>query len=274
MWKYLKAAFLVGVDVPAVGRLPVNLLAAAGFTILGFAQPAFWLLGLGLETSVVFALGFNPRFQKYVDGQQMQLSALDVDAQRQALVRLLAPSARDKLSALAGRCQSVLQVYQGTQADEFIINTNQDSLQRLQWLYLKLLVGRHYLEAGTSSTGDSLRQKIEALEKELQAPAASEQLRQSKTATLSILKQRLNNFQNRTRLLEEIDSDLTRIEAQVDLALENASIQGRPQTISTEIELASDLASGTLFGDSQGTIAALEHSFASSANSSAQRQVN
>ncbi len=273
MWKYLKAAFLVGVDLPSLGRLPVNVLAAAGFGILGFAQPAFWLLGLAVETGVVFSLGFNPRFQKYVDSRQTQLSALDVDAQRQALVRLLSPDARDKLSALAARCQSVLQVYHGTQADDYIISTNQDALQRLQWLYLKLLVGRHYLENATNSNGDSLSRKIETLEKEVQDPAASESLRQSKAATLSILKQRLSNFRNRNRLLEEIDSDLTRIEAQVDLALENASIQGRPQTISTEIELASDLVGGTLFGDSEGTIAEIEHHLAS-AGSAAPRQVN
>jgi hypothetical protein len=273
VWKYLKSAFLVGVDVPGLGRLPVNLLAAAGFVILGIAQPAFWLLGLGLETSVIFALGLNPRFQKYVDSRQMQLSATDVNAQRQTLIRLLSPDARDKLSALATRCQSVLQVYRGTQADDYIVSTNQDALERLQWLYLKLLVGRHYLETGSGSTGDSLSRKIEALEIELQTPAASESLRESKTATLSILKQRLSNFRNRSRLLEEIDSDLTRIEAQVDLALENASIQGRPQTISTEIELASDLVGGTLFGESEGAIAAIDHRFAS-AGSSPQKQVN
>lgn len=259
--------------MPGLGRLPVNLLAAAGFVILGIAQPAFWLLGLGLETSVIFALGLNPRFQKYVDSRQMQLSATDVNAQRQTLIRLLSPDARDKLSALATRCQSVLQVYRGTQADDYIVSTNQDALERLQWLYLKLLVGRHYLETGSGSTGDSLSRKIEALEIELQTPAASESLRESKTATLSILKQRLSNFRNRSRLLEEIDSDLTRIEAQVDLALENASIQGRPQTISTEIELASDLVGGTLFGESEGAIAAIDHRFAS-AGSSPQKQVN
>ncbi|HEV2987445.1 MAG TPA: hypothetical protein VG759_03315, partial [Candidatus Angelobacter sp.] len=112
-----------------------------------------------------------------------------------------------------------------------------------------------------------------ALEKEVQDPAASQSLRESKAATLSIIKQRLSNFRNRSRLLEEIDSDLTRIEAQVDLALENASIQGRPQTISTEIELASDLVGGTLFGESEGAIAAIDHRFAS-VGSSSQKQVN
>ena len=61
--------------------------------------------------------------------------------------------------------------------------------------------------------------------------------------------------------MEEIDSDLTRIEAQVDLALENASMQGKPPALSTEIELASDLVSGTHFGESQNDVAALDRAF-------------
>jgi hypothetical protein len=90
-------------------------------------------------------------------------------------------------------------------------------------------------------------------------------LRESKTATLAIMKQRLANLRNRTRTMQEIESDLTRIEAQVDLALENASMQGKPQTISLEIDLASDLVSGTLFGESQNDVAALERAFAPNA---------
>ena len=65
MWRYLKSAFLVGIDVPALGRLPINVLVATGFGILGFAEPAFWLAGIALETAFVSTLAFNPRFQKY-----------------------------------------------------------------------------------------------------------------------------------------------------------------------------------------------------------------
>ena len=63
MWRYLKAAFLVGVEVPALGRLPVNALAAAGFFILGFGHPGFWFLGLAAEAAIVPTLAFNKRFQ-------------------------------------------------------------------------------------------------------------------------------------------------------------------------------------------------------------------
>jgi len=273
VWKYLKAALLVSLPVPGLGRLPINVLAATGFGILGLGEPAFWLLGLGIETTVVFSLAFNHRFQKYVDGRELQVSEQDVETQRRALINLLDSDAKRKLSTLIDRCNQVLQVYSGTQADEYIVSANQNAFSKLQWLYLKLLVAQHYLAAAGKNDGDTLRQKISQLEADLKDPDASESLLQSKRATAGILKQRLNNFQNRNRIMEEIDSDLTRIEAQVDLALENATIQGKPQTISTEIELASDLVSGTLFGESEGAIAALDHTY-EHAGSAGRREVN
>jgi hypothetical protein len=261
VWKYLKAAFFFGVPVPGLGNLPVNVVIAAGFAILGFGHPAFWLLGLGAETAIVCALAFNPRFQRLADSRR-QLPDHDTNGHRQALISILSPDAKIRLSKLAAQCNKVLQVYAGTQTYEYIITANRDALSNLQWLYLKLLVARHYLETGSNSNGPSLQKTIDGLENELNDPNVTAALRESKTATLSIMKQRLANLQNRTRTMQEIESDLTRIEAQVDLALENASMQGKPQTISLEIDLASDLVSGTLFGESQNDIAALERTFA------------
>jgi len=74
-------------------------------------------------------------------------------------------------------------------------------------------------------------------------------VRESKRATLNILKKRLNNLHRKAETLEEIDSDLVRIEAQVDLVRENAGMQSKPQTISADIELASNLVSGGLLDD-------------------------
>lgn len=264
MWKYLKSAFFFGVPVPGLGSVPVNVVMAAGFLILGLGHPAFWLVGLAVETGVVCSLAFNARFQRVVDSRR-QLPDPDTADHRQALINILSPEARAKLSKLAGQCNKVLQVYTGTQAYEYIITANREALSNLQWLYLKLLVARHYLETGTNSNGQSLQKTIEGLENELRDPNVTDALRQSKSATLSIMKQRMANLQNRSRTMQEIESDLTRIEAQVDLALENASMQGKPQTISLEIDLASDLVSGSLFGESQSDIAALERTFASPA---------
>ena len=261
MFRYLKSAFLVGVDVPGLGRIPLNILAAAGFFIVGFAEPAVWLLGMGAEAAVVSSLAFNKRFQNWVDAQQLKLAESDSDAKYQALVKILPAESRARLTQLQAKCQKVVQVYRNLQADEFMIETNQEALQKFQWVYLKLLVARVHLTDSAMENERSLALKIAALEKDLASGNDSPAVSESKTATLGILKKRIANLRRREDTLEEVDSDLMRVEAQVDLVLENATIQGKPQTISTDIGLASDLVSGALFGDELGIVADLEGSY-------------
>ena len=262
MWRYLKAAFLAGVQVPALGRVPVNALAAAGFFILGFGHPGFWFLGLAFEGALVPALAFNKRFQKVVDAQDRQLSDGDSDEKRASLLQLLPPHYRERLTDVDIKCNKVLQVYRNAQAEEFIIDTNRAALDNLRWVYLKLLIARyHLLTAGTDDTPESLEKKIASLQRELQEPNESPALRQSKSATLDILKRRLANIERRGQSLEEVESDLTRVESQVDLILDNAAMQGKPQTITTDIELASDLVSGGIFGDAESAVADLDRDY-------------
>ncbi len=68
----LKSAFWYGVDIPGLGQVPVNVSAGQRFAILGFAEPAFWLVGLATQAVFVTALAFNPRFQNYVQAQQLR----------------------------------------------------------------------------------------------------------------------------------------------------------------------------------------------------------
>jgi hypothetical protein len=265
VWRYLKAAFLVGVELPALGRVPLNALAAAGFLILGFGHPGFWFLGLAAEAAIVPSLAFNKRFQKVVDAEDKQLSSGDSQSKRNSLVKLLPSDYQTRLTVLERRCDKVLEVYRNAQAEEFLIDTNRDALANLKWVYLKLLVARfHLLTAGTEDTPESLEKKIKSLEAELQNGSESSALRQSKAATLDILKRRLANIQRREQSLEEVESDLTRVESQVDLILDNAAMQGKPQTISTDIELASDLVSGGMFGDAESTVADLDRDYGKS----------
>ncbi|HTZ33602.1 MAG TPA: hypothetical protein VMH31_14175 [Methylomirabilota bacterium] len=265
MWRYLKAAFLVGVDVPALGRLPVNALASAGFLILGFGHPSFWFLGLAAEAVIVPALAFNRRFQNVVDAEQRQVTSGDSQAKRNSLVQLLPADYKRRLGDLERRCEKVLEVYRNAQADEYIIDTNREALENLKWVYLKLLIARyHLLTAGTEDTPEALSKKVESLQAELANSQDTPALRQSRAATLDILKRRLANVQKREQSVEEVESDLTRVESQVDLILDNAAMQGKPQTISTDIELASDLVSGGMFGDAESAVADLDRNYSKS----------
>jgi hypothetical protein len=264
VWRYLKSAFLVSVDVPGLGRVPINVLGAAAFGILGFAQPAFWFLGMAIEAAVVPTLAFNPRFQKVVEAQSLQTDHADATQKRLALVKILEPDARERLSSLTDRCNRILEVYRNQQAEGFVLDSNDQALQSLQWVYLKLLVARHHLrDPVNADTDESLAKKIKALDDNLRGSDETDSLRQSQTATLSILKKRQANIRRKAQTLQEIESDLTRVDNQVDLILENATMQGKPQTISADIELASDLLGGSVFGEDESAISDLEQTYGS-----------
>jgi hypothetical protein len=260
VWHYVKSAFLVRVEVPGLGQLPLNALLASAFVILGFAQPAFWLVGLAVETFVIAGLAFNPRFQNYVQAQQLQSSNDGDEAKRQELIKLLDPETQNRRTLIASKCDRVLGVLQSQQAEEYVIDSSRDALKSLRWVYLKLLVARHHLLSPTDNE-TTLEQKISAIDRDLAEQGEPDSLRQSRAATQAILKKRLANIRRRQQTLEEIDSDLTRIEAQVDLILENATMQSKPQTISTDIELASDLLGAGIFGDDESAISALDRKY-------------
>jgi hypothetical protein len=262
VWRYLKAAFLVGADVPALGRLPVNILGSSAFFILGFGHPAFWLLGLAAEAAVLPSLAFNKRFQNYVDANERQLSSGDSEVKRTALVQTLPAEDRKRLDSFDRKCAKVLDVYRNAQTEDFLIETNRDALDNLKWVYIKLLIARfHLLTAGTDDTAESLQRKIASLEKDLRDPQETLALRQSRAATLDILKRRQANIERREQSLEEVESDLTRVESQVDLILDNAAMQGKPQTISTDLQLTSDLVGGGLFGEAETAVADLDRDY-------------
>jgi hypothetical protein len=83
----------------------------------------------------------------------------------------------------------------------------------------------------------------------------------SKEGTLRILQQRLANLNRRSESNAEIESDLGRVEAQVDLALENATMQGQAEAISSNVELTSRLLDSSSFGDFSTTVEAGDQAF-------------
>jgi len=259
MWRYLKAAFLVGVKVPGLGRLPVNAMAAFGLGVLGFVEPSVWLVGLGLETAVVSALAFNPRFQKLIDSRSAAPLLEDAASKRAALIATLPQDLRTRLTQLQQGSARVLSIYQKLGIDSDLTNGTQASLEKLQWIFLKLLVARDHLvnELGLESKV-SLESRIAAMKQQALSPNQSNALVRSQSTTISILERRLENLENRDRLLTENESDLQRIEAQVELMRENAAIEGKPTAVDAEIELASDLASPDLFGIHGGLVSELD----------------
>src|SRR5271170_4461826 len=260
MWRYLKAAFLVGVDVPGLGKLPVNALAAVGMGILGFVEPSIWLAGIGIEVAVVSSLAFHPRFQRLVEAQSGERMLEDNQAKRVRLIAVLPEELRARLRSLENTSGRILSIYQTLGIEPELLRGTESSLEKLQWIYLKLLIARTHLTRELSAESEvSLELRIHQMQQESgKQSEPSTALQRSQEATLAILRRRLENLQNRDRILPENDSDLSRIEAQVELMRENAAIEGKPASVETEIELASDLASPDLFGSQSSLVRDLD----------------
>jgi len=231
--------------------------------MLGFGLPGFWLLGLGLEAIFLFTAASSKRFHRFVDAKGNIKSEEDFAEQWRQLVSRLDYQQQQRLSKLETKCGQIIQKYQESQASEFVVDQNQDALRKLAWIYLKLLIAKSNLDSleGQSNKAD-LTRRIDAITNELKDPAISPGIKDSKEATLEILQKRLENLDRREASQKEIESDLSRIEAQVDLALENVAMQGQPQAISASIDLFSHVLEEQPFGEAQQTIAQMDERIA------------
>lgn len=261
--RYLSEAFWAKMEVPYLGGMPFNIVGLAAFALLGLGEPAFWPLGAGLEAAYLFLLSTNPRFQKVIDARGKVAVEESAEVQRAALLTRLDPTQKRRLAALEAKCRHILQIYQDQQVNEFTVASNTDALKRLQWIFLKLLVAQHYLNDGAAETNlADLQAKTRQLESDLKLTGLTRTLRESKEATLRILQQRLTNLSRRAESNAEIESDLSRVEAQVDLALESATMQGQAEVISANVELTSHLLDSASFGDLSATVNAMDQTFA------------
>jgi len=262
VFRYLKAAFWAAPEVAPLGRLPVNVIVAAGFAILGFGHPGFWLLGLAVEASYLYAMVSSLRFRKIVDAERMVLDEHAAESQRLGLVGKLSQEARKRLVNLEAKCEKVTTLERDAQVEDFVIEGNREAMRKLQWLFLKVLLAQHNLKTVDSAASDEeIRQQIAKLRNDVNSERLSASLRESMQATLELLDQRLANSERKKQSLAETESDLARIEAMVDLAVDNAGMRGANESISTNIELVSQLMDDSIYGESRRSIAALDRAF-------------
>ena len=133
-------------------------------------------------------------------------------------------------------------------------------LDQLRWLHLKLLTARHHLiNHPLDDSRKDLERKLAALRQELDV-ARSDKEREAKAATLAMLGQRHGNLLQREATLAEIEADLGRLHAQLDLALDNVAMRRdeRPHDLALNLATIHRLIDGDIFGDDRAAVAQLE----------------
>ena len=236
--RYLWHAFFARPDIPLL-RLPWNAMAMVAAGVAGWWEPAVWLTaGVG-EMVYLFTIASNPGFQRWIDEKRLAIVRGDTEDARHQLLSKVGGAARQRYKKLEDKRQKLDALYRQNAGDDLLLDTNLGALQKLTWLFLNLLVAQRDLLVSPSSDRKDLQKEIDALEREL--PHAQEPVLTSKKARLKLLRDRMDNIGTKERSLVEIEADLARIETQIDVALEEASLRGRPVALSSHIELTSHL---------------------------------
>src|SRR5690349_5596607 len=237
--RYLLRAFFARPDIPLL-RLPWNALGVVAAGIAGFWDPAIWAVAGAGEFMYLLTLASNPGFQHWIDEVKNEELRGDTEDSRRALMGKVGGAARQRYVKLEEKRRRLETLYREYANDDLFFESNREALQRLTWLYLNLLVAQRNIVIAPPSDARELQNQIAAYQREL-AKAPTDAVRASQEATIRLLRERLDNIQHREISLAEIDADLTRIETQFDFALEEASLRGRPNAISSNVELTSRL---------------------------------
>lgn len=236
-WRYVKAAFNAR---PFGMFVAPNWIGLAAFVLLGVLNWGFWLLGAGLELAYLFALVQSARFRQLVDSED---AAQRLQPARARLEEALAPLDRDaraRYAELSARGQRLLREHAG---DEAAAAVQRDALERLLWIYLRLLRTRQALAALLREAAErgedqeALARRAEELE--AQRAGADEGLDRSLAAQIGLLRQRAARQGEARGKLAQVEAELGRIEQQVELIREEAVLTADPGTVSLRIDAVS-----------------------------------
>ena len=261
-FNYLTAAF----NARPLGMFVApNWVGLGAFGLLGLVNPGFWVIGAGLELGYLLMLSTNPRFQRLIAARPLNESSREWNQRIQGLLARLGNADRSLYNTLAERCRSIidLQVHSGA-ADPEGLEAQADSLGRLTWMYLRLLVARNTIRdvigEGGSAGAEDLKRKIASLERQQKAHEVSDEVRRSLAGQLEILNQRVRQRADADQQLAYIEAELERIAQQVELIREQAALSTDPELLSRRIdEIAGTLGStGQWIREQQKVFGAME----------------
>lgn len=247
---YVRAAFSAR---PMGMFVPPNWIGLGAFAFLGILNPGFWIIGLGCELGYLWWLGSNPRFQRLVDGNQLLGERRRWEQRLYDSLTQLPSEDQQRYRTLQKRCEGILEQQARGAALSPGVQEQGESLGRLVWIYLRLLLTRESIRKivreSTKSQEEAaqMETRIGRIEEQLKEPSMSEDLRKSLKGQVEILQQRMEKRREAAEKIVFLDAELMRIEQQVELLREQAVLSTDPEVVSQRI----DQVAATLGGTSQ-----------------------
>jgi chemotaxis protein histidine kinase CheA len=242
-----------------------NLLAlfgSLGFASLSGAPDVFIPLVLAAELTYVGLLGGNSKFQRYVDAQEAKATreqgTASADQTLQRLMNALPDNMRQRFETLRRRCLELRQIAielkdptlvkspgssPSLQTDNPLEEMQFAGLDRLLWIYLRLLFSQYALDRFLMRTSDEqIHKDITRLEVQLNSvPTNSEDVQQQKIRktledNLATSKARLTNLQKARDNREIIRLEIDRLENKIHSLSELAINRQEPDFISGQVD--------------------------------------
>jgi hypothetical protein len=237
-WEYVRRAFHAKVPVQGLGPISLNKWLLFGAAILGFGAHPVWLLALGVEVLYLYALATNPRFRNVIDGEKLLAASKQWEERVGGLKDRLDRASVGRFESLAAKCREVQSLAAVTEVGVAPIEEAKTSgMDQLIYMYLRLLVSRAMIDSHFSpAERDKVRREIEGLEKDVARPGVPETVKKSKQGILEIGKRRLENLDRAAEQRAVIDSELERIEQQVELIREDTAMGREPAALSGRID--------------------------------------
>ncbi|MSR56650.1 MAG: hypothetical protein EXS05_03125 [Planctomycetaceae bacterium] len=244
--KYLKTAFANRWNLLAF-------LGGIGFAFLSGQPDVVAPIVLAGEVAYLGFLGTHPRFQKYVDAQQAKASRVDgQDAASQAAKRMLLElpgHLEQRFEALRSRCDELQQLAQqirdpGPGGEPPPLEDLQlAGLDRLLWMYLRLLYTQHSLSQFLEKTSaEQIERDIRQLEQRLKSftdvanDPRLQRLQKVVQENLQTSQTRLANCKKAEENHELMSLEIDRLENTIHSLSEQAVNRQEPEFISGQID--------------------------------------
>ncbi|RPI74675.1 MAG: hypothetical protein EHM45_17835 [Desulfobacteraceae bacterium] len=249
--KSLKAAFVFHWNLLFLGA------AAAVGVISGWADIVFPLAG-AVEILYLAVLASNTRFQNVVEaralqGQQELSPPMQPDSKNAGqIIQELSLEDRRQFEKLQGLCQELRQISEGIKGNadlepSGINNMQLDNMNRLLWIYLKLLYSKTCLENFFRAANEkeiragltSVQNRLTALGPEQGDGEKESKTRRSLQDTFHTLDARLKNYQNAKENYDFLQLELERLYSKIAGIVEMGINRRDSALITSEIDVVS-----------------------------------
>jgi hypothetical protein len=235
MAEYLKRAFLYR------WNLLLFLGGSAAAALTPFPDALIPLL-LAAEVAYLGLLVSRPKFRDAIDAQvhkeAQEPRVRQVGESLGQVMSSLSPESRRRFDALRSRCLEMKSIARGVsgQDNSSSEDLSTPALDKLLWIFLRLLVSQQGLERFLRSTNDGeIRSRIEEAKKKA-ASSQDERFKRSLEDSVAAQELRLQNYKKAGDNEEYVRLELDRIEAKIQALAESSVNRQDPDALSSQIE--------------------------------------